>query len=142
MIPEGVKYIPQFAFLQCDNLEVLRARDIRLVLECACYMCKKLKEVHFTTSLEVVQGQSFFMCGELEKIYIHNKDNYDIVETVIDINTIPQNKTYNRFLQYQLVSNAPLLFTINKETTVDDVKPLVSLFTINNVEYMAEDPEP
>lgn len=75
-LPPQILYIPQFTFLQCDSLKTLRCTNVRLVLEGACYMCKNLEELHFTDKLELVQGQSFFMCGNLKKVYIHKHESY------------------------------------------------------------------
>lgn len=136
-LPDGIMYIPQFAFLQCDELEVLRCRNVRLVLECGCYMAKKLREVHFSDKLELVQGQSFYKCESLKKIVIHEYVNFDKVIHTMDIDTVYNNQT-NRFLVYKLPVGNQLLFAMDQ---AHDSK--VALFTPDpEIQFLDHDPEP
>ena len=64
-LPEGLLYIQPHAFLKCNNLKKLVCPNVRLFLECACYLCKNLEELHVSNKLEIIQGQSFYGCGKL-----------------------------------------------------------------------------
>lgn len=143
-LPNQVLYIPQFAFLQCDSLEVLRCTNVRLVLEGACYMSKKLREVHFTDKLEVVEGQSFFMCESLRKVVIHKHEdqvaNNDKIVCEMDLDKIPETKKEDRYLSYKLVSGNPLLFAAdsNHSSKVSLFSPETDM-NVDEVEEKDED---
>lgn len=142
-LPNQVLYIPQFAFLQCDSLEVLRCTNVRLVLEGACYMSKKLREVHFTDKLEVVEGQAFFMCESLKKVFIHKQEdqaaNNDKILAVLDIDSV-KDKDEDRYLSYKLISGNPLLFAAdsNHSSKVSLFSPETDM-NVDEVEEKDED---
>ena len=71
VLPDGIRYIGEFAFNGCENLAEINLPDsIEYIGQYAFDDCFKLKEVHIPNAMETIESGTFMSCYSLEEIVI------------------------------------------------------------------------
>ena len=77
IIPEGTKFIPDYAFKDYKNLEEIIIPDSVIQIgRCAFEGCNKLKKVTLSKNLKILEDYSFCNCPSLEEITIPKSLQY------------------------------------------------------------------
>lgn len=70
-------------------------------------MCENLEEVHFSDKIERVEGQSFYGCKNLRRVFIHDWADFSIVKREMNIDDLPKDENAeNRFFIQRLVDGS------------------------------------
>ncbi len=72
-IPKNIKIIYDGAFMDCKNLETVKAENVQIIGAGAFVRDQKLKKADFGNSLEIIDSNSFGWCEALTYIPYSNK---------------------------------------------------------------------